>query len=449
MRITSLLLLFTVTVFSSEAFATDYTVSKTADASDGVCDADCSLREGIIAANAQPGPDRIILGSSLSYTLTLGPADASGALTPGSGDLDVIDTLTIDGNGSTIDAAGLDRVFDIQGSFTVTINDLTMSNGVARGFLSLGGGLNAVLANLILNGSTVTGNSTADESGSRDDGGGIAVVGSFDATTGTTTLAGLTLNSSVVSGNTGLNGGGIVCVLCTLAISQSSVSLNTATGGDGGGIDMVGNSSTLSMTSSAMASNAVSGGSAQGGGLSIPFGTSTATLSRDRIVSNTGTTGSAIYTAVGTVTASDNWWGCNYGPSAGGVGCTGLTNGVSGSVSTSPYLILKIAAPAQLPAGTGSAVTADLTYNSVDADTSSGGTVPDGTSAVFSGTLGTFDTPSSPTMNGKAGDVYTAGNAEGTGSLSTTVDAQTVSTTILITAPSPGTTRRRSQTISI
>ena len=100
------------------AFATDFVVSKTADSADGVCNADCSLREAIVAANASPGADRIILGSGLTYTLTLGPADPSGAIVPGSGDLDVTDALTIDGNGSSIDAALLDRVLDIQGSFT-------------------------------------------------------------------------------------------------------------------------------------------------------------------------------------------------------------------------------------------------------------------------------------------------------------------------------------------
>ena len=36
------------------AFAADFVVTKTADTNDGVCNADCSLREAIIAANAEP-----------------------------------------------------------------------------------------------------------------------------------------------------------------------------------------------------------------------------------------------------------------------------------------------------------------------------------------------------------------------------------------------------------
>ena len=93
---------------SSNAFAATFTVSKVADTNDGVCNSDCSLREAIIAANTTAGADRIVLGSGLTYTLTIGPADAPGALVAGSGDLDITDALTIDGNGSTVDAAGLD-----------------------------------------------------------------------------------------------------------------------------------------------------------------------------------------------------------------------------------------------------------------------------------------------------------------------------------------------------
>jgi hypothetical protein len=212
--------------------------------------------------------------TGLIYPLTLGPADAPGAVAAGSGDLDVTDALTIDGNGSTIDAALLDRVFDIQGSFLVTINSLTIKNGLASGFLSIGGGLSIRGSTVVLNNSIVTGNSTAIETGARDAGGGIAVVGAFSAPGGIATLASLTLSSSTVSLNSGLNGGGILCVLCSLTVTNSTISANTASGGNGGGIDVVGNASTLSMNSSALMINNVAGASGQGGGLSVPFGTS-------------------------------------------------------------------------------------------------------------------------------------------------------------------------------
>ena len=166
---------------STGLFASDFAVTKTADTADGACDADCSLREAIVAANAHPGADRILLGAGLTYTLTRGPADAPGAIVPGTGDLDITDALTIEGNGATIDAAGLDRALDIEGTFIVTISNLTIRNGAVSGFLSLGGGLYIKSATVTLTNSTVLQSSTVLESGVRDAGGGIAAVGSFNA----------------------------------------------------------------------------------------------------------------------------------------------------------------------------------------------------------------------------------------------------------------------------
>src|SRR5437763_7386913 len=126
---------------AAPASATDFVVTKTADTNDGACDGDCSLREAIIAANANPGPDTIILGENQTYTLTLGPIDADGVISPGSGDLDITDSLIIDGNESVIDGNNLDRVFDITGPITVTLNYVTIRGGLAQGFLSFGGGI--------------------------------------------------------------------------------------------------------------------------------------------------------------------------------------------------------------------------------------------------------------------------------------------------------------------
>ena len=46
-------------ILSNMAQAATFTVTKTADTNDGACDADCSLREAIIAANAAVGADVI------------------------------------------------------------------------------------------------------------------------------------------------------------------------------------------------------------------------------------------------------------------------------------------------------------------------------------------------------------------------------------------------------
>ncbi|MEO6238458.1 MAG: FG-GAP-like repeat-containing protein [Vicinamibacterales bacterium] len=435
----------------SLATAADFTVTKIADTNDGSCNADCSLREAIVAANLTVAADRIILGSGLVYTLSLGSFDPAGTILPATGDLDITQPLTIDGNGSIVDAAGIDRVFDIQGAFTVTINSLTIKNGVAKGFLSLGGGISVRGASLTLNNAIVTANSTMLESGERDDGGGIAVVGSFNEATGIATPAGLTLSNTIVSGNTGAIGGGILCVLCTLTPTAATISGNVASGGDGGGIAMTGNSSTLSLLGGTISFNTVSGGGARGGALSVPAGASMSTLRLARIVSNSGTTGSAIYNNVATVNAPNDWWGCNFGPGAGGAGCAAPANSVSGLAATtnfSPFLLLKATASnASLPAGGSSTLAVDLTINSLDADTSATGTIPNGTPVNFSATLGTMTPPSSTTVSGKTAAVYTAGAAGGIASLGATVDAQTVTAAVAIGGPPAITEQPQSRTI--
>jgi CSLREA domain-containing protein len=83
-----------------------YSVTKTADLSDGACNGDCSLREAISAANAAPGAVLIPKGT---YQL----AGAAGEDANNSGDLDVLAGYNVYGAGpdeTVIDAHGEDRV---------------------------------------------------------------------------------------------------------------------------------------------------------------------------------------------------------------------------------------------------------------------------------------------------------------------------------------------------
>jgi hypothetical protein len=84
---------------------------------------DCSLRGAIIAANAAVSADPVIidLQPTTTYNLTLTNATQENAAV--TGDLDIVannHTVTINGNGSTVSAAGLnggtshDRVFQSQ-----------------------------------------------------------------------------------------------------------------------------------------------------------------------------------------------------------------------------------------------------------------------------------------------------------------------------------------------
>src|SRR4029453_4363971 len=68
------------------AYAATYTVTKTADTADGACDADCSLREAVIAANSTPITADTISLPAGTYTLTRSGANEDAGST---GDLDI------------------------------------------------------------------------------------------------------------------------------------------------------------------------------------------------------------------------------------------------------------------------------------------------------------------------------------------------------------------------
>src|SRR5512135_538246 len=94
------------------ALADTFQVTKTADTRDGRCDADCSLREAVIAANANPGSDTIDVPVG-TYVLRLTGVGEDAAAT---GDLDITDTsgeLRLTGGGpdeTIIDGNNTDRV---------------------------------------------------------------------------------------------------------------------------------------------------------------------------------------------------------------------------------------------------------------------------------------------------------------------------------------------------
>jgi CSLREA domain-containing protein len=203
--------------------ASVFTVTTTADGNNGACTVSlCSLRDAIIAANANPGADVITLPSNAnSYALTLAGANEDNAAT---GDLDIKGDLTINGGGAAstiIDGGALDRVFHIF-SGAVALIDLTIRNG-KPGPGDNGGGVLVSGGSLTLLRCVVSGNSTTN----LGQGGGIHNAGS------------LTVIDSTISGNetgSGGNGGGIACV-GPLTITGSTVSGNAAgTGGNGGGI---------------------------------------------------------------------------------------------------------------------------------------------------------------------------------------------------------------------
>jgi hypothetical protein len=219
------------------------------------------LREAIMAANANPGADTIMLPSK-TYTLTIVGADEDNSAT---GDLDIAEDLKIDGAGAgqTIVKGGPgwdDRIFDVVSyAAVVVLNGVTITKGNA----SRGGGISNI-GTLELNNSIISGNTSSSV------GGGI-----YHSSGGT-----LKLNSSIISGNTAGAGGGVASVNATVLLTNSAIDGNSASNG-GGGISSL--NSTLTLTSTTISGNTTT--SDYGGGISS--GDSTLTVIGSTISGNT------------------------------------------------------------------------------------------------------------------------------------------------------------------
>ena len=120
------------------AYATSYTVTRADDPAPGGCTpTDCSLREAVIAANTNPGPDTITLPAD-TYILSIAGTGEDAAQT---GDLDITESVDINGAGretTMIDANRIDRVFEVL-TGSVTFSGVTIQRGYRSG--SSGGGI--------------------------------------------------------------------------------------------------------------------------------------------------------------------------------------------------------------------------------------------------------------------------------------------------------------------
>lgn len=266
MRFKFLAILASLLVTAS-AHAATYTVTKTADTNDGVCDADCSLREAIAAANSTAANDVIGFDAGVfatPQTITLGGTELfignNGSLTitgPGANQLTVsgnnasrvfligggtatIGGITVsDGNGGSFDTSGNGGGILNYGALTIT--NATVRNNTA---VTLGGGISnwGFGCSLTLTNSTVSNNTATTNSG-----GGIYATGG-----GT-----LTVTNSTISGNSTVGNGGAVRIFNgTASFTGSTVSGNTALG-NGGGIS---NSGLATVSSSILNNNIANNG---------------------------------------------------------------------------------------------------------------------------------------------------------------------------------------------
>ena len=222
------------------------------------------LTNTVTIANANAEPDTVNLDPGCTYTL-------SSTLTI---EADGGNALTLNGNGAILDG------ISIVNQGTLTINDLTVSNGSA----TYGGGIGNGGA-LALNNSTINGNTGTY-------GGGIFNTGT------------LSINNSTINGNTADYGGGIgTSGTSTLTINNSSISDNTASNQGGG----IANFGTLTMGGSCISGNTTGAGQ---------------DVQHDDLYHQLNN-------------AANNWWGAADGPSGAG---PGSGDSVNGDVNYTPFL---------------------------------------------------------------------------------------------------------------
>ncbi len=133
--ITGLVAATATLALAAPAGAVTLTVSKLDDTADGTCNADCSLREAVVAANATAEADTVLLPAG-TLTISIAGQNEQAAAT---GDLDVLSaggTLTVRGAGITataIDAAKVDRIFEVLAGARLELADVTLRNGAGIG----------------------------------------------------------------------------------------------------------------------------------------------------------------------------------------------------------------------------------------------------------------------------------------------------------------------------
>ena len=167
-------------------------------------------------------------------------------------------------------------------------------------------------------------------------------------------------------------------------------------------------------------------------GVSVFAGSTGITLNFNRIAGNAL---AGVRNNSGSFTAENNWWGCNYGPGAGGPGCLGTANGIIGigaaSVDANPWLVMtNVTTPTPVLVDVPTPIYWRLTTNS-DGATPVGGFVRDGTPSSFTSSLAgsTVTNPTGFTTSGQTGTIFQSPNP-GVSNVTSTIDGQTVGTVI-------------------
>lgn len=239
------------------------TIADTVDANpgDGTCAdsiGDCSLRAAIHEIMNTAGPHVIQLVGGNTYTLTIGGRDEYAPLplgvpsidTPTHGDLDIRGTtVTIEGVGgvgnepATIDADGIDRVFEVRSNASATFRNLVITGGSSTGTADadFGGGVRAIGPTVFEN-VRVEGNTSYKGAGIHPDSPATHVIRDSAIVDNVSTYNGgglfveggtmVTIERTELSGNTATNNGGAIYISKTARVTMRS---STVSGNGGQG----------------------------------------------------------------------------------------------------------------------------------------------------------------------------------------------------------------------
>ncbi len=415
------------------ARAATFTVDSEADApdaapGDGACataSGECTLRAAVQESGANADESDLVVLPAGDYVLTLNGADEDGGAT---GDLDVLDDLMIEGEGTdstTIDASVLgdddgsgvpDRAVHVIGSVDFAVSGVTVIGGEASSGSSdteqcgdaeddldcNGGGIyvQGDRASLTLVDVVVA------ENFAEFHGGGIAVVGQENAVTFTPPDSGDAEDGTIVDNEAGGDGGGLFVAgsapdpegdepvarteETAVSITEATFGGNTA-GADGGGVFVLGGNDAPVQLTGVVAVDNEAGAAGDGGG---PGGLFLSTRDRSPVTladvlaeSNTATTVSG---GLFTATASDSpvtLTDVSANGNDGGSGVGGMFNVSSSNedpATPSPITLLRVTAVGNQAAGGPGGIAnlafqqSPITLTDVSANDNSAGVGPGG-----------------------------------------------------------------------
>lgn len=294
-------------------------VNSLADTDDGVCNvSNCTLREAIAAANANPTHNAI-------YFAVTGTIERAG------GQLTIDSDVTINGPGAralTVHGNGTSRVFEIRPNRTSALYGMTISEGTYLSSDSAGGGV-------FNQGTLAVGECVVSDNKSAFGGGGLRNTGILEIT------------NSTISGNLSDQdlGGGIYNA-GTLSISNSTITGNVASRYGGGMV----NFGRATLTNTTITNNRCETGIVVGfgGGITaFPSSTSNLTLHNSLVAGNFRGFSGGVDDINGSVDTRSS-----FNLVGNGNGLVGLANGTNGNqIGTSGSPVNPLLSPLQFSGG--------------------------------------------------------------------------------------------------